>query len=554
MALERIPLAQPIQTRDGTLTKDSKCVNGYFESSSGGKEFVKRPGLTIYSVSPPLPAGKGQGMYIFKDKIYLVIDNVLYKVDPLTAVSSVIGTLTGDINQCYFTQTLDNTYLFLHNQTYGYIVNGTTGAFSKITNDKVVDTIILTAGTGYLSTDTVVFSAPPSGVTATGTLQFTSGIISGITITNPGSGYVTPPTISITTSTGSGFSGTSVLSFFPAGPLTPGIAFLDSYVVVGTVLGRVYTSNPNNPTLWNPLDYISSEQEPDLSTGLCKHLNYVLDFGQWSLEFFYDNGNPVASPLSVSQSYRVEIGCANGNSIVPFEQTVMWVGVSKTAGKGVYLLDGTAPVKVSTVYIDRILENSDFTSTTAYAFKINGHTFYVLTLHDLNVTIVYDITEKEWVQWTSYALGNSTSGVPGVYAEQYFRPSYFAGKNQVYAFLDDDTGTLYAMSDNYYTDAGAPIYFRSVTSIMDNGSTKRKFYNRLEMVGDKVAATMKIRHSGDDYNTWSSYRSVNLNVIRPQVYQSGADRRRSWEFLSTDDAPIRLEAAEIDYEIGEINT
>ena len=88
---------------------------------------------------------------------------------------------------------------------------------------------------------------------------------------------------------------------------------------------------------------------------------------------------------------------------------------------------------------------------------------------------------------------------------------------------------------------------------MDNGSTKRKFYGRLEIIGDKVAATMQIRHSGDDYNTWSNYRTVDLNASRSQVYLSGADRRRAWEFLVTSNAPLRLDAAEVDFRIGEMD-
>jgi hypothetical protein len=108
------------------------------------------------------------------------------------------------------------------------------------------------------------------------------------------------------------------------------------------------------------------------------------------------------------------------------------------------------------------------------------------------------------------------------------------------------------MSDTYYTDAGAPIYYRVVTDIVDSGSTKRKFYQRLEIVGDKVPATMKIRHTGNDYQTWSSYRSVDLSKPRAQIYLGGSDRRRAWEFLSTDPQPLRLDSAEIDFKIGEI--
>lgn len=555
MPTERTPLTQPIETRDGTLTKDSKSVNGYFESRDNKREFIKRPGLATVTLDNPLPSSDGQGIYYYNGYIYSVVNNTVYKTNPSTNATTTVGTITGTVKQCYFTPSFLGTYLFFHNQTNGYLINGSTGAFSQITNDKVAVVTILTGGTGYTdATASVTFSAPPSGgTTATGTVQTTGGVVTNITITDPGSGYVTAPTVTITDS-GSGVNATasSLLSYFPTTGLVAGVAFLDAYVFVGTPAGRVYSCNVGDPTIWNPLDYITAEAESDQSVAICKHLNYVMNFGQWSLEFFYDNANPIDSPLAAATSYKVEIGCANGDSVVPFEQTVAWIGTSLSNGKGIFLLDGTAPTRISTAYIDRILGNSDMSKVTAYSFKMNGHMFYVCSLHDLNITLVYDFNEKMWNQWTMYAVGTATSGVTGIYAEQYFRPSYFTKVNNDYYLLDDDNGTMYTMSDLYYTDAGAPIYYRTVSDIVDNGTTKRKFYQRLEIVGDKVGAIMKVRHTGNDYKTWSNYRSVDLSKPRAQIYLGGADRRRAWEFLCTDAVPLRLDSAEIDFKIGEI--
>ena len=555
MPTERTPLTQPIETRDGTLTKDSKSVNGYFESRDNKREFIKRPGLATVTLDNPLPSSDGQGIYYYNGYIYSVVNNTVYKTNPSTNATTTVGTITGTVKQCYFTPSFLGTYLFFHNQTNGYLINGSTGAFSQITNDKVAVVTILTGGTGYTdATASVTFSAPPSGgTTATGTVQTTGGVVTNITITDPGSGYVTAPTVTITDS-GSGVNATasSLLSYFPTTGLVAGVAFLDAYVFVGTPAGRVYSCNVGDPTIWNPLDYITAESESDQSLAICKHLNYVMNFGQWSLEFFYDNANPIDSPLAAATAYKVEIGCANGDSVVPFEQTVAWIGTSLSNGKGIFLLDGTAPTRISTAYIDRILGNSDMSKVTAYSFKMNGHMFYVCSLHDLNITLVYDFNEKMWNQWTMYAVGTATSGVTGIYAEQYFRPSYFTKVNNDYYLLDDDNGTMYTMSDLYYTDAGAPIYYRAVSDIVDNGTTKRKFYQRLEIVGDKVGAIMKVRHTGNDYKTWSNYRSVDLSKPRAQIYLGGADRRRAWEFLCTDAVPLRLDSAEIDFKIGEI--
>jgi len=585
------------------VSKDSKCVNGYFETRGQKREFVKRPGLARATTTPALPSAQGQGITFFNGYLYAAVNNVIYKIDPttyaVTTVGSMTGLINGSIQNCYFYQTLNNTYLFIHNQVNGYTINGTTGSFQQVTNDRVSTTTVVVGGTGY-TTPTVVFGtewtattaltagqqifyginlytvsiagttgstapthtsgAATNGTTtlqwvgrpATGTVQVTSGIVTNITITNSGSGYSGAPTVNIIGANTTAASATCLLNGFPTGQLAAGCAYLDTYTVVAGIDGRIYTSNPNDPTEWGALNYITAESDPDNIVGIVKHLNYILAFGTTSIDFFYDAGTYPGSPLANAPSYKIELGCANGDSIASFQNVTVWLGTSKELGATVYAISGAAPEKVSTPYIDRILNSSTLEDITAFPLRINGHTFYVLTLHDINVTIVYDVNEKIWYQWTLWAEGNATSGVPGIYAEQYFRPSFFASANNKYYLLDDDNGTLYTMSSDYYNDIDAPIYYRCVTDLVDANSTKRKFFQRLEIIGDKVPAVMNVRHTEDDYASWSSYRQVDLNKPRSQIYQGGSGRRRAWEFLCTDNQPLRLLAAEIDYNIGEL--
>ena len=685
MGTERIPLTQPIETRDGTLQTDSKSVNGYFETIGAKREFVKRPGLSSVTLSTVLPDVQAQGLYLFKNNLYAVIANTLYEINTSDFVVTTIGTMTGTINgiyqTCYFEQTLNNTYLFLHNQVNAYVLDPTTNVLTQVKNDNIISATVLTGGTNYTN-PSVTFSVPSGGGTrATGTVTtsgssvtdivitnggsaytaplvvvgtlwtastshtagtqvfynnnlytyiasgtsgltpptFTtgtaadgtakiayagfatkatatvdSGVITGITINTQGTGYNAAPLITFTDSTGSsaaataswqagvvtgvvivdggsGYSSTETITItfsdptgsgatayanlngFPVGvQLAAGACYLDTYTVVAGTNGEIYTSNPNDPTSWNALNYITAEAEPDQLLGIAKHLNYIVTFGQWAIDFFYDAGNYPGSPLSTAPSYHIEMGCVNGDSICSFDNTVTWIGRSKNTGPAVYALVGSGIQKISTVYIDRIISNSNMLSIRSLTTTVCGHTFYILTLHDINVTIVYDLSEQTWTQWTMYTKQNAQS-VTGLYAEQYFRPSYTAGSGTTIYMLDDDNGTLYTLSQDYYSDSGASIYYRVVTDLVDNGTTKRKFYNRVEIVGDKVGATMNIRHTDDDYSTWSNYRTVDLNKPRSQIYQTGAARRRAWEFLCTSNQPLRLDCAEIDFMVGELS-
>lgn len=543
MTIIRVPLTQEIESRTNSLSKDSRNANGYFERrNESTRDFVKRPGYSNLTVTgTSLSSGQAQGLFRYNGNLYAVINNTLSKITP-SLVGSTIGTITGTLEDVYFVNTSNNVWGFFHNGTNGYTLNQS-NTLTRIDPTGVYGVTIATGGSGYSGTPTVTFGAPPTGVTATGTVQTTGDVVTSVTITNPGSGYTSPPSVTINPDTGgTGATANCVLSGFPSTPLAAGVAFIDGYVVVGTTSGYLYTSDLENASLWNPLNYVAVEAEPDNLVGICKHLNYVLAFGEWSTECFYDAAISPGSPLARQDSARLEIGCADGNSIVQFEQAVMFVGKSRSHGKSVYIMDGLAPVKVSTRYIEKYLNADQDTDMDAFVFKISGHTFYVLTLHDTDLTFVYDVDEKQWYNWTSYYSGG----------EHYWLPTYYCEFNNSYYALLHDTGILASISTDYTSDNGSSIYCRAVTSILDSGTTKRKFWQRAEVVGDKVNATMYIRHSNDDYTTWSNYRSVNLSASRPQLYQLGADRRRAYEFLVTDNVAIRLQAVEMDVEGGEM--
>ena len=103
-----------------------------------------------------------------------------------------------------------------------------------------------------------------------------------------------------------------------------------------------------------------------------------------------------------------------------------------------------------------------------------------------------------------------------------------------------------------YADDGTAIYFRIVTNNLDSGSMRRKFYQSGQIVGDKVSATMSISHSDNDFVSWSTARTVDLSKARSIIYQCGWARRRAWQFLVTDNVPLRLSAFEINLDGGEM--
>lgn len=89
--------------------------------------------------------------------------------------------------------------------------SASTTADDGIGGEGVATVAVTNTGSLYVSTATVSFSAPqlPGGVTAAGSLTISGGFITGVTVTEKGSGYTSSPSLTVspaTTGTTAAFS------------------------------------------------------------------------------------------------------------------------------------------------------------------------------------------------------------------------------------------------------------------------------------------------------------------------------------------------------------
>lgn len=189
----------------------------------------------------------------------------------------------------------------------------------------------------------------------------------------------------------------------------PGFAYLDGFFFVMDPQGRIFNSAINDFTTWTALGYIAMTSEPSGGTGIAKYGQYIVGFGQWSMQFFYDASAPApGSPLLPNDTLTTLVGCVDGNTIVEMTNTIIWMGQSKQDGRGVYMLENGAPKRVSTPFIDRYLEADGLANLRAFVTAQHGHSFYVLNLTTSNITLVYDITSGVWFFWTTNVAKNPT--------------------------------------------------------------------------------------------------------------------------------------------------
>lgn len=181
----------------------------------------------------------------------------------------------------------------------------------------------------------------------------------------------------------------------------PGVAYLDGAIYVMDDKGVVYGSDLGDPLAWNALNFISANSEADAGVCLARQLQYIIAFKSYSVEVFYDAGNPTGSPLAKVQSALLEVGMASATSAAYSENTVYFVANSREKGRSILKMEGYTPQSVSIPGVERILNADDLATVWAFCIKISGHFFYVLTLKTSGITLAFDSKTGVWGRWTN---------------------------------------------------------------------------------------------------------------------------------------------------------
>ena len=221
------------------------------------------------------------------------------------------------------------------------------------------------------------------------------------------------PTFAFTIGGSPATPATGTITAASNGGTVPGIAYVNGYFCVMDLNGMIWNSALDNPATagWTALNFTPAQLENGAGRAIAKSLNYVVALKEWSTEFYYDaQTGQVGSPLRPVETAFTKVGCASGDSVAELDGGLLWIAQTKQeSSRSVYFMIGMQEQRVSTPDVDRVL-NAD-TLATVYAFgaKMDGHSFYILTLVASNITLAYDLASKTWVQWSSLTLGSSKS-------------------------------------------------------------------------------------------------------------------------------------------------
>ena len=326
----------------------------------------------------------------------------------------------------------------------------------------------------------------------------------------------------------------------PTGPITP--IFFDSYIfVIKSGTPEIYNSNVDVPTAWTSGDFLSSEQYADDLVALKRQINYVVGFGQYSTEFFFDAENATGSPLERNEGVGLKVGCAARDSIGQIDRRVFWIAQTQVGEPSVWMFDGLSASEIATESIKKILfnEGSNLTNTTAWICNHKGHTLYIINLNARN--IVYDVDEKIWTDW-SINSSSTHAVLPFKYATE--------GANNKILVLHNTDGKIYRLDPTIFTDDAGAILVEIITDRVDFKTNNWKTQLDLSLIADiQSSGTVTISWSDDDYVTFSATRSLDLTANRAFTKAGGVFRRRAYKLLHSTNAAFRAETLEVTYQM-----
>lgn len=310
-----------------------------------------------------------------------------------------------------------------------------------------------------------------------------------------------------------------------------------SAIIWGSVINSV-----DQPGDWDPLDFITAQIEPDSGVYLTKQLVYVVALKQWSTEIFFDAGNAVGSPLAPVQGSKQSYGCASQDSVQRIDDVLFWLSTNEGSQIQVAMMQRLTLSIISTPAIDRLLKDADLSAgqVMSWRLKVDGHSFYVVTVKSINLTLAYDSVENRWHQWTD------TNG-------NYFPiiTSTYDGSGH-HVLQHETDGHLYYANSSYLSDGpSSPIQVDIYTPTFDASTHRAKTLSQLEIIGDQqIGSVMSVRWSDNDYQSWSQFRDIDLSLRRPRLPDLGTFSKRAFNFRHSQNLPFRITAVELQYDVG----
>lgn len=314
---------------------------------------------------------------------------------------------------------------------------------------------------------------------------------------------------------------------------------LDGTIYIGTSEGTIRGSDINSIVNWSASNEI---QTPDGSVVIEKHNDQIAAISKNRITFYFNAGNPSGSLLSRSSSPEIHMGTSDFNNVVKFRDWIFFIGQDTgPETSGVWMLDGFSLKRLTSIPLTRMLSEDEASTNSNLvvlsAFEHQGKQFVHFgmgTTSAVTASYLYCLESGEWVE----------SGYPELF-------KFSEGMNAI--ALSNTDGIVYTSNilTPVYQDVGQAYTATVQTSLWDGGTNNRKFIRSIRIIGDvQASGELSISWSDDDYASFNTARTIDLMGMFKTLYACGSTRRRAFKITHSANTPLRLEALEIEYDVG----
>lgn len=314
-----------------------------------------------------------------------------------------------------------------------------------------------------------------------------------------------------------------------------------------------FFSSINDFTQYDSGDRYQKMAQPDGLTSVHSHLREPWLFGPRTTEVWYNAGGDNSSESNPTFARNpggvIPMGIGAAASSVGDQHGVpmTWLSSYKT----VVSASGYTPTEINNQMLSRVIRDMPgFDDAIAYGYKDGGHTFYVITFPQGNVTWVFDFSTKMWHKRSSW----QTEGGYGRH-----RGNCYASLGNKHYVGDYENGKVYEMSMDYYDDDDT-LMQRTIHSQEQISSIKRQFYPDIQVdlvnAGDPVNSawysapwferpTISLYISSDGGHTWSSEIQRSTGAAGEFGFRSiwrrlGSGYRRMYKVEVSDRVPWKV--------------
>lgn len=299
------------------------------------------------------------------------------------------------------------------------------------------------------------------------------------------------------------------------------ITSINGYFIIACADARWYWIVPGATTI-DPLDFATAESSPDGLVGVARVKDEIWFFGTTTVEVWQPTGD-LDLILRRANGRQYDKGALDRDSILPFDNSIMWVG-----NDGIVYRAGDVPMITSAYGIETRIKNRTG-NLSALGFSFETHLFYVLKIPGQG-TFAYDAATQLWCEFSSFNELN-------------WLPDYAVNYNGITYVSSSSSGKIWTLDPDRSNDDGV-ILERIVTGTVEFDRKPVRVNNFSMYVGSSADCTFNVRwkDAREDWPVEYIPITARANADIIGIWRTGNAKQplRSFEVRVTDDVKMRI--------------